>query len=97
MKFLKRKVFKIVNLDKQSMQELKDSVRKEVIEEIKKSGNTYSEIVYFLINLSSEGYFNIIKDTLPDILDKTNETDIVFLDEKIKYKKLKIISDLLEI
>lgn len=86
-----------VTLDKESMEKLKDKIRKEVIKEIKESGNTENEIELFLRDLSCNTYLRILRDTLCDVLNNTNKSEFRWDYDKKAYDILCIIYSLISI
>lgn len=86
-----------VTLDEESIRALKNEVRKEVINEIKESGNTENEIELFLRDLSYKDYLKTLKNTLDDVLNKTKSSELQSdVDNKV-YDILCIIYSLLYI
>lgn len=86
-----------VTLNEESMRALKNEVRKEVINEIKESGNTENEIELFLRDLSYKDYLKTLKNTLDDVLNKTKSSELQSdVDNKV-YDILCIIYSLLYI
>lgn len=86
-----------VTLNEESMRALKNEVRKEVINEIKESGNTVYEIKLFLRDLSCKDYLKTLKDTLDDVLNKTKSSELQLDVDKKAYDILCIIYSLLYI
>lgn len=86
-----------VQLNDRSMEELKESIREQVIQEMRESGNTFTEIETFLNDLSYKSYLQMIRLTLPKILRDTKESDIIWSEDKKSYQILNVISGLLSI
>lgn len=87
-----------VRLDYKSMEELKNEVRKEALNEMKLSGTLSDEVESFLGILSCKAYFEIIKKTLGSVLYNTEALQPIVWDyDQREYKILKAIYDLLDI
>lgn len=86
-----------VLLDEQTMNNLKEEIRKEVLEDIKSDGNYEGEIIQFLEDCDYSGYLYMIHTTINHILNKTNEQEITFASDKVRYKKLLAIKAILDI
>lgn len=87
-----------VRLDYESMEKLKDEVRKEALNEMKLSGTLSDEVESFLGILSCKAYFEIIKKTLGSVLYNTEALQPIVWDyDQREYKILKAIYDLLDI
>lgn len=86
-----------VILDDETMEELKEKVRQEVINDIQKDGLSYEEAVRFLREIDNiSGFMNTLKATIPEFVDKFKDKDKYF-DDDIKYKKIKLINDILNL
>lgn len=87
-----------VRLDYESMEKLKDEVRKEALNEMKISGTLSDEVESFLSRISCKAYFKIIKNTLGSVLYNTEALQQLVWDyDQREYKILKAIYDLLSI
>lgn len=84
-----------VLLDDDSMNKLRESIRKEIIQEIKENGHYTSEIKQFLNELDSKDYYNIIAQTINGIIEKTDPEKFTWSDEQLKFDKLKLMSDII--
>ena len=86
-----------VILDNESMEELKEKIREEVINDIKENGNRVCEIENFLSVCDYEEYINLIKCTIDDIISKTDINNITFDNEKKAYTRILAIKSILNI
>ena len=86
-----------VILDDESMKELKEKIREEVINDIKEDGNYFCEIEKYLNDCDYKGYVNLIKYTIDNVISKTDENDIAFSNEKKAYTRLLAIKSILNI
>lgn len=77
-----------VILDENSLEKLKEEVRKDVIEEIRNKGLHHIEITKYLSSIDNVTRFaNILKEVMPEFLHNMEDKDFHFDDEKI-YAKL---------
>lgn len=72
-----------VILDDTTMEDLKEEVRKEVIEEIKENGNYKDEIETFLSNTTSETYLTILANTIDSVLERDNDARITYTRKRL--------------
>ena len=84
-------------LDNETMDNLRDEVRQEIISDIKQNGNYSHEIEEFMNDCDYESYINMIEGTIDNIIKKTNIEDIRFNSELRKWKQLLAIKSLLDI
>lgn len=84
-----------VLLDDESMNKLRESIRKEIIQEIKEDGHYTSEIKQFLNELDAKSYYNMISQTISDIIQKTDPEKFTWSDDQLKFDKLKLMSDII--
>ena len=72
-----------VILDDETLEALKKEVRKEVMEDIKEDGLSYKEAVRFVTEINNVGgCMNFLKDTLPILVTKLENSEFHFDDEK---------------
>ena len=90
---LKRQII----LDDETMDNLKDEIREEVIEDIRKSGNYSHEIERYMSDCDFESYVIMIERTIDNMIEKTNEKDIHFDTNRRRWKQLLAIKSLLNI
>ncbi len=62
-----------VILDNESMEELKEKIREEVINDIKENGNYFSEIERYLNDCNYKSYVILIKDTIDNVISKIDK------------------------
>ena len=86
-----------VILDEESMDELKDQLRQDIVKEIKEEGLYSSEIEQFLNECSYELYIRMIQCTIGNVISKTNKEDIHWNSEKKTYQRLLAIKSILDI
>ena len=87
-----------VILDNETMESLKSEIRREVIEDIKKSGNYSSEIEKYMNDCDYKSYIRMIRNTIDNIIEKTNENDIDdFGPNHANWKILLAIQNMLQI
>ena len=86
-----------VILDNESMEELKEKIREEVINDIKENGNSFCEIEDFLNVCEYREYIDLIKCTIDDIISKTDINNITFDNEKKAYTRILAIKSILNI
>jgi hypothetical protein len=85
-----------VTLDKESEENLREEIRKEIIKEIADSGNYSQEIEIYLNKSSVSVYHGILENTINKLIDRVNEDELHFDDPK-KFRKLKIIKDIISL
>ena len=84
-----------VILDDESLNKLKEELRKEVIESIKLDGLSDDEAKKFLLGIDNvSGFVNILIEVLPEFLNSLDNGKFHF-DDEAKYKKLKMCYDIL--
>ena len=84
-------------LDDETINNLKDEIRKEVVEDIRKSGNYSHEIKRYMNDCDFESYMIMIEKTIDNIIEKTNEEDIYFDTSRRRWRQLLAIKSLLNI
>lgn len=84
-------------LDDETMDNLKDEIREEVIEDIRKSGNYSHEIERYMSDCNFESYMEMIEKTIDNMIEKTNEEDIHFDTGRRRWKQLLAMKSLLNI
>lgn len=84
-------------LDDETMDNLKDEIRKEVIEDIRESGNYLHEIERYMNDCNFESYMRMIEKTIDNMIEKTNEEDIRFDTGRRRWKQLLVMKSLLDI
>ena len=87
----------IVTLDDKTMAELRENIRKEVIEDIKNKGNYSFEIEKYLNDCKFESYMRMIECTIENVIERTNEEDIHFDSGWKAWRRLHAIKSLLKI
>lgn len=86
-----------VILDDETMKKLKEQIREEVIDDIKKNGNYSSEIERYMDDCNFEYYIRMIKNTIDNIIRKTNKEDIHFESGWKAWRQISAIKFLLDI
>lgn len=86
-----------VTLDKESMENLKESVRSDVIADIKSDSLYSEEVKKYLNECDPTSYVKIIESTIDNVLDSIVEDDIAFKSDKRAFKQLSAIRSLLKI
>ena len=89
-----------VELDKESMDTLREQIRKEFIEEVKNNEFAlyHSEVCDALTTtMSLCEYYAIIEVTINKVLESIDKNDLAFNSDKIKYTKLKLIKNIIEL
>ena len=87
-----------VTLDEETLDALKEDIRKEVIEEIRKDGNYSNEIKIFLEDCNHEQYMRMITATIDSVINKTNpEEDLHFDSGRKAWDRILAIKALLKI
>lgn len=86
-----------VILDEKTMEELREKIREEVIEDIKNNGNYSNEIEKYLNDCSFESYMIMIECTIENVIERTNKDDIHFDSGWKAWHRLHAIKSLLEI
>lgn len=84
-------------LDDETMDNLKDEIRKEVVEDIRESGNYSHEIERYMNDCNFESYMRMIEKTIDNMIEKTNEEDIHFDTGRRRWKQLLTMKNLLDI
>lgn len=86
-----------VTLDEETMEEFREKIREEVIEDIKNNGNYFSEIEKYLNDCNFESYMRMIECTIKKVIERANEEDIHFDSGWKAWHRLHAIKSLLEI
>lgn len=86
-----------VTLDDDTMDNLTEQIREEVIEDIKNNGNYSYEIEKYLKDCNFREYVSMIKDTVDYIISKTEKKTIYFDNDKKKWNTLLAISSIFKI
>lgn len=86
-----------VILDKESMDELKDQIRQEIIDEIKEEGNYSSEIERYMNDCNYESYMEMIRCTIDNVIAKIDKDNIRFNSERKAYRRILAIKSILDI
>lgn len=86
-----------VMLDDDTMDNLTEQIREEVIEDIKNNGNYSYEIEKYLKDCNFREYVSMIKDTVDYIISKTEKKTIYFDNDKKKWNTLLAISSIFKI
>lgn len=86
-----------VILDENSLENLKEEVRKDVVEEIRNEGLHYMEATKYLSSIDDvTGFSNILKEVMPEFLRSQEKKDFYFNDEKT-YAKLMMCYEILSL
>ena len=84
-----------VILDENSINDLKDEVRKDVVEEIRERGLRHEEAARYLSSIDNvTGFAKILKEVIPKFLHSQEKKDFHFNDEKT-YAKLMMCYEIL--
>lgn len=86
-----------VILDEKSMDELKDQIRQEIIDEIKEEGNYASEIERYMNDCNFESYMRMIICTIDNVISKIDKENILFNSEEKAYHRILAIKSILDI
>ena len=86
-----------VILDKKSMDALKEKMRDEIIDDIKKNGNYSSEIEKYMNDCNYESYIAMIKCTINNVISKIDKENIHFDSERKTYHQILGIRAILDI
>lgn len=86
-----------ITLDEETIEELREKIREEVIEDIKNNGNYFSEIEKYLNDCKFESYMKLIERTIENVIERTNEDDIHFDSGWKAWHRLHAIKSLLKI
>ena len=89
-----------IELDEKTMQTLRDEIRKEVIQDISKTGLMLDETVKYLENICSTSYFNIFRDTIEKAIsagEKEKENDEFHFDDEKKFRILKLMYEMIRL
>lgn len=86
-----------VKLDDNSMEELRKSIREEIIDEIKNDAYSNSEVELLLSDLTYSQYYNFIKSTIETVVNSIETEATRSAIDLIKIKKLLAIKIILEI
>lgn len=86
-----------ITLDANTMEELEQSIRSKIIDEIRESGNYSSEIISYPLDCKYKIYYNVIYETINHMLDNVDENDITWSSDREKLKKLKIIQQVMNL
>lgn len=87
----------LVILDEETMENLKDQVRQEVIDEIKQDGNYSSEIEEYLNDCNFISYIKMINCTIDNVVSKMDKKDVHFESDRKAYQQILAIKSILEI
>lgn len=87
-----------IKLDEETLETLREEIRREVIEDIRVNGNYSSEIEKYLKDCKYTSYMHMIKSTIDHIIVKTNVEEDVKWDSDAKlWKQLNIIKGILNL
>lgn len=86
-----------VTLDEKTMEELREHIREEVINDIKEGGNYFEEIEKYLNDCDFETYMQLITNTLDGVIERTKDEDIRFNSDEKTYNRLLAIKSILNI
>ena len=86
-----------VTLDEKTMEELREHIREEVINDIKEGGNYFNEIEKYLNDCDFETYMQLIINTLDGVIERTKDEDIRFNSDEKTYNRLLAIKSILNI
>ena len=86
-----------VILDDKTMAQLKEDIRKEVVEDILTNGARWDEAEEYLSKRPFEDYLTLIDNTIDDVIQNIKPGDLSFSSDKRKYKILTTIKGLLEL
>lgn len=96
------KISGTITLDKKSEEDIKDIVRKEVLDEILVNKEIRSdEIIQILNSYNWNTFYYILKEMMPSVMDAINRDEeknaIVFDSERKIANKLKLINQIFEL
>ena len=86
-----------VVLDEKTTRNLRQEIKKEVIQEMKNNQDYEEALLGFLVDSDYTDYLLTIMNTIGSVIDKVNEEGIPFESNKIRYRKLLAIKAILDI
>lgn len=87
-----------ITIDDESKDKLMKEARKEVINDMMKDGACYSEILRFLNSCSYDEYASLIRDTIDDVIKRTNyEKDVRFDSDELDWSRLVAVQSIFKI
>lgn len=87
-----------ITLDVKSKNKLIDEAREEVIKNMINDGTYYSEAKKFLNACSFDDYACLIRDTIDDVIERTNpDKDVRFDSDELAWRRLLAIQAVLKI
>ena len=91
-------VYGSITLDDKSKDKLMSKVREEVMKDIMNDGAYYSEAKTFLNACSFNEYASLIRDTIDDVIKRTNyEKDVRFDSDELAWSRLVAVQSIFKI